>query len=106
VLVWLSPSSAGARPDLGRFGTALIRPGTQVRALAVPDSAILEDDLTGAHRVAAVDSSGHVAWLDVRPGPRDGDLRGVEGAGLAPGIRVIVAGQRALADGAEVDARP
>ena len=106
VLVWLRPTSSGGPLDLGRFGTARIRPGGRTRSLAVPDSAIVEDDLTGRHQVAAIDSSGRVVWLEVRPGYRDGALRGVEGPGLLPGRRVIVTGQRALADGAEVDARP
>jgi len=106
VLAWLRPLARRERPDLGRFGTARIRLGDRVTALAAPDSAIVEDDLTGAHRIATVDSAGRVQWVAVKLGPRDGTLRGVEGSRLAAGTRVIVQGQRALADGAEVSPGP
>ena len=106
VLAWLRPLARRDRPDLGRFGVARIRLGDRVSGLAAPDSAIVEDDLTGAHRVATVDSAGRVRWVVVKLGPRDGTLRGVEGDRLAAGTRVIVQGQRALADGAEVSAGP
>ncbi len=105
-LVWLRPGSAGAPPVLGRFGRAHIRLGAPHRALAVPDSAVVEDDLTGRKRIAVVDSTSRLEWIDVVLGGRQGAWREVSGAGLAAGRRVVVEGQRALAAGTTVRVRP
>src|SRR5205085_7695332 len=41
-LVWLHPLSLARRPVLGSFGRARIRLGAPYRALAIPDSAVVE----------------------------------------------------------------
>ena len=105
-LVWLRPSPPPARPALGRFGTAVIFTGKNIAALAVPDTAVVEDDLTGASRVALLDSSDVVRWVSVRLGPRADHARAVSGTGLRPGALLVVDGQRALLDGMHVAARP
>jgi RND family efflux transporter MFP subunit len=105
-LVWLRPEPAGPPPVLGRFSRAHIRLGAPRLALAVPDSAVVEDDLTGRKRIAVVDSTSHLEWIDVVLGGRQGAWREVSGAGLAAGRRVIVEGQRALEAGTTVRVRP
>jgi multidrug efflux pump subunit AcrA (membrane-fusion protein) len=105
-LVWLRPEAGNARPEIGRFGTASFVAAHPARALAVPDSAVVEDDLTGQHRIAIVDSTSRVAWIDVGLGAREGETRAVESAGLRPGMRVIVEGQRALLAGTVVSVEP
>ena len=105
-LVWLRPEAGTARPEIGRFGTASLVARHPTRALAVPDSAVVEDDLTGRHRIAVVDSTDRVAWIDVGLGVREGETRAVDGAGLRPGLRVIVEGQRALLAGTVVSVEP
>ena len=105
-LIWLKPEGGGHALDIGRFGTAFIATGGHSRSLAVPDSAVVEDDLTGNHRVAVMDSLDHVKWIDVSLGPREGTTRAVSGPGLREGLRVIVEDQRALIDGMTVSATP
>ena len=67
---------------------------------------MVEDDLTGASRVALLDSSDVVRWVSVRLGPRADHARAVSGTGLRPGALLVVDGQRALLDGMHVAARP
>jgi len=105
-LVWLRPAAAGPRPVLGRFGRAHIRLGAPYRALAVPDSAVVEDDLTGLKRIAVVDTASHLEWIDVALGAHQGRWREVSGPGLAAGRRVVVEGQWALPAGILVRVRP
>jgi multidrug efflux pump subunit AcrA (membrane-fusion protein) len=105
-LIWLRPTSPGVRPTLGQFGHASIELGAPYRALAVPDSAVVEDDLTGHHTVALVDSSGRLAWVEVHLGRQEGRWREVSGAGLQAGRQVVVEGQWALPAGTPVRIRP
>jgi multidrug efflux pump subunit AcrA (membrane-fusion protein) len=104
-LVWLREEKSTKRADIGRFGTAIFALERAVTALAVPDSAVVEDDLTGEHRVATVDSS-RVKWVAVTLGPREGHAQAILGPGIAAGTPVVVEGQRALEDGIQVTARP
>ena len=105
-LIWLRPTAADPRPTLGQFGRATIELGAPYRALAVPDSALVEDDLTGHHTVALVDSSGRLAWVEVQLGRREGRWREVSGAGVQAGRQVVVEGQWALPAGTPVRVRP
>jgi multidrug efflux pump subunit AcrA (membrane-fusion protein) len=104
-LVWLREEKGLKRADIGRFGTATFALERAVTALAVPDSAVVEDDLTGEHRVAIVDSS-RVRWVAVTLGPREGHAQAIVGQGITAGTPVVVEGQRALADGIPVTAQP
>jgi len=105
-LVWLRPVAPPERPALGRFGTAVIFTGRNITALAVPDTAVVEDDLTGASRIAVLDSSEVVRWVSVRLGPRADHARAVTGAGVKQGTLLVVDGLRALLDGMHVAVRP
>jgi multidrug efflux pump subunit AcrA (membrane-fusion protein) len=105
-LVWLRPLAPPPHLALGRFGTASIATGHAVNMLAVPDTAVVEDDLTGGHRIAVVDSSHMVRWVDVRLGARVDHAQAVFGRGLEAGTAVVVDGQRALLDGMHVMVRP
>lgn len=104
-LVWLAPEG-GTTPQLERFGTAQITVGTPHLGLAAPDSAIVEEDLTGERRVAVVDSSGHLAWHIVVLGPAANGWHELLRTKLTPGTPVIIEGHRGLPDGTRVTARP
>jgi biotin carboxyl carrier protein len=107
VLVWLAADAGTSAPVLDRFGTATIVLGGGRTGLAVPDSALVEDDLTGAHRIAVVDSSAHAHWTVVTPGLRDAEgWRELRAPAPPAGARVVVLGQRGLPDGARVQATP
>ncbi len=56
ILAWLAADSARTSPRIGEFGTATIVVGAPDRAVAVPDSSIVEDDLTGRTSVAVVET--------------------------------------------------
>ncbi|HKA25615.1 MAG TPA: HlyD family efflux transporter periplasmic adaptor subunit [Candidatus Eisenbacteria bacterium] len=104
ILVWLVPRSLAPTPELDRFGTAVINVGSPHTALAAPDSAVVEDDLTGQHRLAVVDRSGVLTWKPVTLGPAENGWREVAAPGLAPGQAIVTEGQRGLADGTKVTA--
>lgn len=105
-LVWLSPRS-GIRPGLlDRFGTAVIEVGVSRVGVAVSDSALVEDDLTGEVRVARVDTSGVALWTPVRLGLAATGWHELRAPPLPPGTLVVVSGQRGLPDSTRVRARP
>ena len=104
ILVWLVPRTLTPAPELDRFGTAGITVGPPRQALAAPDSAVVEDDLTGEHRLAVVDASGALTWKRVVLGLAQEGWREVSAPGLAPGTRIVTQGQRGLADGTKVTA--
>ena len=105
-LVWLAATGGGAPPALERFGTATIVVGSAHLAEAVPDSALVEDDLTGERRVAVVDSAGRIAWTPVTLGGEADGWRELVRPRLAARTRVVVAGQRGLPDGTHVKPLP
>src|SRR5439155_3598506 len=104
-LVWLAPER-GPTPELGRFGTAEIVVGAEHRALAAPDSAIVEDDLTGARRIAAIDSSGRLTWHPVVLGVTVGGWRELRRTDLSAGTTVAIEGHRGLPDSTRVTRQP
>jgi len=97
-LVWLAPEGRGPPPALDRFVTATIEVGPPHDALAVPDSAVIEDDLTGATRVAVIGSNSTATWTTVTLGAHAGGRRELASPTLPAGTRVIVVGQRGLPD--------
>ncbi len=105
-LVLLSPS--GRAPDgvLGRFGSAVIETGPPRRAIAVPDSALLEDDLTGEIRVARVDAGGLAIWTTVRLGTAAAGWHELIAPALGAGTRLVISGQRGLPDSTRVAIQP
>lgn len=101
-LAWLTPASGAPTPELDRFGTASIVVGTAHVALAVPDSAVVEDDLTGEARIAVVDSSRHAHWTTVTLGAAMNGRHELRTPALAPGTPVVVEGHHGLPDGVRV----
>lgn len=106
LLVWLRPTRGGAPPALDRYGTASIRVGVPRRALAVPDSAVVEDDLTGEARVAVVTPAGRAVWTRVHLGASDGGWHELLPPAPPAGTRVVVEGQAGLPDSALVTPAP
>ncbi|MBI1796464.1 MAG: HlyD family efflux transporter periplasmic adaptor subunit [Candidatus Eisenbacteria bacterium] len=104
-LVWLAPEG-GTTPELGRFATAEITVGIAHHALAAPDSAIVEDDLTGERRIAAIDATGRLAWHGVRLGAAANGWRELVGSDLRAGDTVVIEGHRGLPDSTRVTSRP
>jgi len=102
ILIWLKPGVLAPPPALDRFGTAEITLGPPRTALAAPDSAVVEDDLTGQHKVAVVDAQGVLAWKQVAIGVAENGWREVSAPNLSPGARIVTQGQRGLADGTKV----
>jgi multidrug efflux pump subunit AcrA (membrane-fusion protein) len=105
-LVWLRPSSLDPAPQLDHFGTAAITIGAARVATAVPDSAVIEDDVSGEKRVAVVDTSRHAHWTTVTLGPGEGGWHAVRAPALKAGTMVVVEGQRGLPDGSRVQWTP
>jgi len=101
-LVWLTPETLQPVPQLDHFGIASIAVGASHQATAVPDSAVVEDDLTGEKRVALVDSTMRVRWTPVILGAGAGGWDEVRSPAMRAGARVVVEGQRGLPDGVRV----
>ena len=105
-LFWLAPVNREPFGVLGRFGNAVIETGAEHRGILVPDSSLVEDDLTGEVRLARVAPGNVAVWTAVRLGP------GVEGhhellsPALPPGTLVLVRGQRGLPDSTRVTVEP
>jgi multidrug efflux pump subunit AcrA (membrane-fusion protein) len=106
VLVWLAATGGTPASELERFGTAAIVVGAPRRALAAPDSALVEDDLTGARRLAVVDRASRVAWTTVTLGAAAAGWHELVRSGLPAGTRVVIEGQRGLPGGTRVKPRP
>ncbi len=105
-VVWLSPAGEVPAGLLGRFGMASIETGAPRRAAGVPDSALVEDDLTGDVRIARVDSTGLALWTKVELGVDDQGWRELLAPDLRPGTAVVIEGQRGLPDSSRVIALP
>jgi len=102
-VVWLTPAAAEATPALERFGVARIQVGAPRTSSAVPEAALVEDDLTGEPQVAVIDSGGRAAWTKLRVGVALDGWREVLAPPLAPGTRVVTEGQHGLADHVRVE---
>ena len=103
-LVWLAPEGSGPAPALDRFVTATIQLSAPHEALAVPDSAIVEDDLTGTSRVAVVGPDSIATWTPVTLGGHAGGWRELVRTALPAGALIIVVGQHGLPDSTRVKA--
>lgn len=106
MLVWLAPRGAAPPELIDRFGRASIETGERRRAIAVPDSAVVEDDLTGEQRVAVVEASGVAVWTAVRLGMGQDGWHELLAPALPSGTRVVVSGQRGLPDSTRVRVEP
>jgi multidrug efflux pump subunit AcrA (membrane-fusion protein) len=105
-LVWLTPVTRLPAPQLDHFGAASIAVGATHSAIAVPDTSIVEDDLTGEKRVAVVDAAKRAHWTPVILGVGAGGWHELRSPSLAAGTRVVVEGQRGLPDSARVQWAP
>lgn len=106
VLVWFSPAAPVTASLIDRFGAATIEMGAPRATIAVPDSAVVEDDLTGETRVAVVGADSIATWQTVTLGLGENGWHEVRSGGLAAGARVIVSGQRGLPDKTRVRPLP
>jgi multidrug efflux pump subunit AcrA (membrane-fusion protein) len=105
-LWWLEPATPVATAWNDRFGTAHLALGASHRALAVPDSAVVEDDLTGVTRIATITPAGTAVWVTVRLGAAAAGWHELLAPALGPGTRVLTSGQRGLADSTHVTVTP
>lgn len=105
VLVWLAPLNAPPLAAIGRFGSARIETAAPRRGVAVPDSALVTDDLTGETRVARVDKRDIAIWTPVRLGRAADGWHELLAPALPPGTRVVTSGQRGLPDSVRVTPR-
>lgn len=107
ILVWLAPLGPGGGPPiLDRFGSATLALGLPGRSAGVPDSAVVEDDVTGEKRVATVGTNGRATWILVTLGRRAGGWSELRPPALPVGTRVIVEGQHGLPDLSRVKSLP
>lgn len=88
--------------ELNLYGTAEITVGVHEGALVVPKPAVVRDDVLGTSRVATVDTSDRVQWVEVKPGIELGDRVELVAPPFAEDARVVVAGQVGLPDGARI----
>ena len=105
-LFWLVPTVRAPFGGIGRFGNATIETGAVHRAVLVPDSALVEDDLTGEVRLARVIPGNIAVWTTVRLGQGEEGWHELLEPPLPPGTPVVVRGQRGLPDSTRVEARP
>lgn len=89
----------------GLFGRARITVGQRSGVLAVPDAAILRDDVTGVSRAAIVER-GRVHWVVVKTGLAEKGRTEVTSGNLIEGQQVIVSGQVGLPEGSPVVIQP
>jgi len=92
------------RLPLGVFGTARVTVGRRENVLAVPDEAVLRDDVSGVSRVALV-KEGRALWTVVTTAARQAGRTEIL-SGVGEGDQVIVSGQVGLPDGSPVSVRP
>jgi len=104
-LVWLAPVG-GPTPMLDRFGAASMTTSGTRRSPAVPEAAVVENDLDGSARVVVVAADSTATWTPVKLGARAEGWRELVGGTLVPGALVVVDGQRGLPDRAHVKPQP
>jgi biotin carboxyl carrier protein len=104
-LVWLAPVG-GRTPMLDRFGTAAMKTSGARQSPAVPEAAVVENDLDGSARVVVVGADSTATWTPVQLGASAEGWRELVGGTLAPGALVVVEGQRGLPDRTHVKPQP
>lgn len=101
-LVWLSPVVPALPELLDRFGVAKLQVAPPRRVVALPDSALVADDLTGDVMVARVGANGIAIWTPVRLGITADGWHELASRNLEAGDAVVVRGQRGLPDSTRV----
>jgi len=104
-LVWLAPVG-GRTPMLDRFGTAAMKTSGARQSPAVPEAAVVENDLDGSARVVVVGADSTATWTPVQLGASADGWRELVGGTLAPGALVVVEGQRGLPERTHVKPQP
>ena len=104
-LVWLGATD-GSLPQLARYASVTIQVGAPRRALVVPDSALVQDDLTGKTSVVLVTSDNQAQWTVVDLGIKSHGWHELLAPHLPPGTRVVIEGQNGLPDHTPVDMTP
>lgn len=102
-VVWLVSASATTPPALERFGSARIATGAPRLSPAVPEAALVQDDLSGESQIAVVDSSGRAAWTKISAGVARDGWREILSPRIAAGTRVVTEGQHGLVDHTRVE---
>lgn len=102
VLLWLTPARTASPEWLDRFGSAAIATGAPRRVLAVPDSALVSDDLTGALRVARVGADSIAVWQGITAGIAANGWHELVHSTLQEGDAVVTRGQHGLPDSTRV----
>jgi RND family efflux transporter MFP subunit len=87
----------------GMFGNMRLASGAKVKALLVPDTAVVTDQTRKL--LLVVDAKNTVVAKPVELGPLIGGLRIVRG-GLAPGDKVIIQGTQSAIPGGKVEPKP
>ena len=96
--------AGAARLPLGLFGTAKIVVGERRDALAVPDAAVLRDDVSGISRIAVV-TGNKLHWIPIAPGLHQEGFTEISGAGVPTEGQVVVSGMVGLPEGKTVAAQ-
>ncbi|MGH9443430.1 MAG: efflux RND transporter periplasmic adaptor subunit [Thermoanaerobaculia bacterium] len=94
------------RLSLGMFGEAAITVGEQPGAAAVPDAAILRNDVTGVSRIVLVTPQEKAHWIAVTTGLSQGGKTQIVSPPLAPGQKILVSGQVGLPEGSPLSLLP
>jgi multidrug efflux pump subunit AcrA (membrane-fusion protein) len=92
----------GAPPTLGLFGTAIITVDRRALVIAVPQAAVLRDDVSGITRVALAER-GKAHWVEVKTGAIESQRVEIVSPALTEGAQVITEGQVGLPEGAPLD---
>ena len=95
--------AGAAKFPLGLFGTAKIVVGERRDVLAVPDAAVLRDDVSGVSRLAVV-TGDKLHWIPVTPGLHQEGFTEISGDGIPPADvgQVVVSGMIGLPEGKTV----
>jgi multidrug efflux pump subunit AcrA (membrane-fusion protein) len=89
-------------PTVGLFGTAHVVVAEHRNVPAVPQAAVLRDDISGVTQVAVVTPNDRAQWVEVATGVNDSGWVEIVRPRLDPGTRIITSGQVGLPDGARV----
>lgn len=91
-------SSQRGRLSLGLFGMAHIVVGEHANATAVPDAALVRDDVSGVSRIALT-AGGRAHWVRVTPGLKENGRTEILAPPLRQEDRVLVSGLVGLPEG-------
>jgi multidrug efflux pump subunit AcrA (membrane-fusion protein) len=85
-------------PTLGVFGTVQIQTEVHRNTFAVPEAALLRNDVHGTTKIAVVAEGNHAKWIEVKTGVSERGLVEILSPQLKVGETVITDGQVGLPD--------